>query len=191
MLPFYFAYLTIPIALFGTILYIKDTLTGKARPNKISWIFWTSAPFVGVYVAYQSGVAVPYLISIFMSGFTPLLVVIASFFNKNSYWKTTTFDIMCGVISAIAIIIWITTKNGFVSLSFAILADVVAGIPTIIKSWKYSDSETLAPYMASIVNQTIVLLIIVDFNFLNSGFPIYLILLNILIVLGIKKKLFL
>ena len=188
MLPEYFAYLTIIFALIGVSLYIKDTFLGKTKPNRVSWIFWTIAPFVGVYVSYKSGVSMPLLMATFMAGFGPLLVVIASFFNKNAYWKITKFDIGCGILSAVAIIVWVTTKNGTLSLVFAILADFFAGLPTIIKSWRHSDTETIGPYLYGNFNSIITFLIIKDFSFLNLAFPIYFLLANTIIILGIKKK---
>ena len=110
MIPEYFAYLCIVFGFAGSFFYIRDIFRGKAKPNRVSWIFWMIAPFVAVYIGFKSGVHVPLLISTFLAGFVPFLVLIATFFNKDSYWKTTKFDIFCGMISAITIIIWITTK---------------------------------------------------------------------------------
>jgi len=190
MIPEYFAYLSILFGITGSYYYIKDTIYGKTKPNRVSWIFWTIAPFVGSYIGYKSGVSAPLLISTFMAGFCPLLIVIASFFNKNSYWKINKFDILCGALSFTAIIIWITTKNGTLSLVFAILADLFAGVPTIVKSWKYSDTEIITPYSFGILNQIITFLIITNFSFQNYAFPFYLILINLTIILGIKKNIF-
>ena len=187
MIPENFAYLTILFSLWGGYLYIKGTIKGTTKPNRVSWIFWTIAPFIGVYISYKSGVSLPLLISTFMAGFIPLLVVIASFFNKNAYWKTTSFDIACGVLSFVAIIIWVTTKDPIMSLSFAILADLLAGVPTIIKSFKHSDSENIFPYSAGIINTLITLMIIENFSFENTSFPFYIMIINILIIIGIKK----
>ncbi len=188
MIPEYFAYFTIPLGLIGIFLYIKDTFQGKTRPNIVSWIFWTIAPFVGVYIAYQSGIAIPLLVSTFLAGFGPLLVVIASFFSKHSFWKITIFDIGCGVLSAVTIVIWVTTKDGVISLLFAILADLFAGLPTFIKAWRHSETENTGPYLFGSFNSVITFLIIQDFSFLNVAFPLYLLTNNLLIIVGIKKK---
>jgi hypothetical protein len=188
MLPEYFAYLTIILGLAGALYYIKNILYGTTRPNIVSWVLWTIAPFIGVYIAYKSGVSGPILFSTFMAGFSPLLVVIASFFKKGVYWKTTPFDIGCGILSAIAIIIWVTTKNGVVALSFAILADLLAGLPTMIKSWNHAETEHIAPYGFGIINQIITFLIIKDFSYLNLAFPIYFVVSNLIIIFEVKRK---
>jgi len=187
MIPEYFAYLTIILGLLGIIYYLKDIIYGQTRPNIISWIFWSMAPLVGVYIAYKSGISIPLLASTFMAGFGPLLVVIFLIFNKNFYSKISKFDIFCGILSFVAIIIWITTKNGILSLSFAVLADLFASIPTVIKSWKENSGEHIAPYSFGILNQIITFLIITNFAFLNLAFPLYLIIINIIIISGVKK----
>jgi hypothetical protein len=188
MLPQSFAYITILISFVGGYLYIRDTIRGITKPNRVSWFFWAVAPLIGVYISHKSGVSIPILISTFMAGFIPALVVIASFFNKNSYWRTTSFDIICGILSLAAIIIWVTTKNPFISISFAILGDLFAGIPTIIKSYKHSDSENIFPYTAGILNTIITILIIKEFSFENTGFPIYIMLLNLVIIIGVLRN---
>lgn len=190
MIPEYFAYLTILFGLIGIFYYIKDIIYGQTRPNIISWIFWSIAPLVGIFISYKSGISIPLLISTFMAGFGPLLVVLFLIINKKFYSKISKFDILCGILSLVVIIIWVTTKNGIISLSFAILADLFASIPTINKSWKDSEGEYMSPYLFGILNQIITFLIITNFSFLNLSFPIYLVLINIVIILGIKKHLF-
>ncbi len=160
MLPYYISYITIVLGLLGAISYIKEIFYGKTKPNIITWIFWSIAPLVGVFINYKSGIPVPLLLSTFIAGVSPLLVVIASLIKNNAYWNITKFDIICGIFSALAMILWVTTQNSVLSLSFAILADLVAGIPTLIKSWTHSDSESHGPYSMGIMNQIITFLII-------------------------------
>jgi hypothetical protein len=188
MLPYYTSYITIVLGLIGAFSYIRGMIYGNTRPNIVTWIFWSIAPLVGVFINYKSGIPLPLLLSTFIAGFSPLLVVIASFIKNNAYWKITKFDIFCGIFSAVAMILWVTTKNSILSLSFAIIADLVAGIPTLRKSWTHSDTESPGPYSMGIINQIITFLIIKDFSYLNIAFPIYFVLLNGAIILGIYRK---
>jgi hypothetical protein len=188
MLPSYILYLTIPISLYGVFFYIRDTIRGTTKPNRVTWILWTIAPLVGVYISYRNGVAFPLLLSTCMAGFSPLLVVIASYANKKSYWKTTDFDYICGALSLCAIVLWITTHNAVLSLAAAIVADACAGIPTVIKAWNASTTETVSPYLYGMVNQVLTFLAITQFSFTNTSFPLYFILINSLIIWGIVRK---
>lgn len=188
MIPEYFAYLTIIIGLVGAGLYIRGILYGTTRPNQVSWILWTIVPFVGAFVSYKSGISIPLLLSTIMAGMSPLLVVSVAFITKKWYLKTSIFDIGCGLLSITSIFIWITTANGIVALTFAILADLFAGIPTMVKSWHASETENVVPYSFGIVNQIITFMIIKDFSFMNIAFPIYFAVSNTIIILEVQRK---
>ena len=188
MIPLSFVYFTIPIAIISIYLYSKDILFGTVRPNKITWLFWGIAPLVGFFIGYKSGISFPILLTTFLSGVGCFIIFGIALFNKNAYWKITPFDIGCGIISAFSIIIWAYTKNGVLALAFAIFADFFAGIPTMIKSWRYSKTESALPYVLSILNIAITFLILEDITFLNFAFPLYMALANFVIILGIKHE---
>lgn len=188
MIPEYFVYLCFIFSFLSTYVYIKGIIRGETKPNIISWIFWSIAPLIGVYFGYKSGITIPLLVSTFSAGFFPLIVVIISLLIKNSYWKITWFDIFCGILSLFAVIIWIVTKNGFISVAFAVLADLFASIPTVIKSWKHSETEVAETYAYGILNQIITFLVMKNLNILSLIFPIYFFIINTIIVLGIKNK---
>lgn len=188
MLPEYFVYLCFVFSFLSAYAYIKGIIKGETKPNIVSWIFWSIAPLIGVYFGYKSGVKIPLLLSTFNAGFFPLIIVIVSLFRKNSYWKISWFDILCGTLSLFAIIIWIITKNGFLSVICAMLADLFASIPTIIKSWKHSETEVAETYAYGILNQIITFLVMKNLNTLSLIFPIYFFVINSIIVIGIKNK---
>ena len=183
-----FIYVGALLNLIGSISYVIDTIKGKTKPNRISWSLWALAPMVAFFAMLGEGVSFTGALMTFMVGFGPLLVLLASFLNKKSIWKITKFDIFCGLFSMISILLWVSTKNTLLSLSFAVIADLMAGIPTIKKSWTYSDTESSAPYSTGIINQIITFLIIKDFSYINIAFPIYFVLINTIIILGIYRK---
>jgi len=62
---------TIVLFFGGVLPYIKDTLKGKTKPNKMTWLMWSVAPLIGGMAAFADGVgwaALPVL----ASGFYPL-----------------------------------------------------------------------------------------------------------------------
>jgi hypothetical protein len=48
---------------------------------------------------------------VFMAGFSPLLIFIASFLIKKAHWKPSTFDYACGALSSLALILCYLTKD--------------------------------------------------------------------------------
>jgi hypothetical protein len=71
------------------------------------------------------------------------------------------------------------------------LTDGLAAVPTIVKSWKFPETETAAVYLPGIINNILGLLIISNWIFAIYSFSIYFILVNAVIIFCIyRKKLF-
>ncbi|MCX6791908.1 MAG: hypothetical protein NT149_02620, partial [Candidatus Gottesmanbacteria bacterium] len=129
----------------------------------------------------------------FSAGFIPLLVFIASFFNKKAVWRLGWLDFTCGGLSIFGLLLWLATRVGNIAIIFSILADVLAAVPTIIKSYRAPQSESYGIYFAGLIGVVITLLTITTWNFATWGFPIYLVVINfllfVLIKFPIKKRL--
>ena len=171
---------------FGILPYIKDTLKGKTKPNRVSWLMWSMAPIIGAAAAVADGVGWAAL-PVFTNGFYPLLVFIASFKNKNSYWKLEKFDYFCGFLSAMALIFWGITKEPLIAIVFAIISDGFAAIPTLTKSWKYPETENASPYAVGVFTTLTSFAAVKTWNFSALAFPIYLIITNAFIAFAILR----
>lgn len=187
MLPEYTIVAGILINLFCSFWYIKNILKGDTKPNPVSWLIWSLAPFVGVFLQLRAGASWS-VVGVFMAGFAPFLVVIFSLFKKNAFWKVRPFDLVCGLFSMAALIIYVVTSNLALSIVFAILSDFLAYIPTFVKTWKNPETETSSVYWGGIVNNILSLLIIKDWLFTIYSFQIYLVLANLIEVTFIYRK---
>jgi hypothetical protein len=176
------------IGLLGGISYIKDTLQGKVQPNRVSWGLWAVAVSIAFAAEISQGVKLQSLTT-FVVGFVPLLIFLASFVNKKAYWKITKFDLLCGSLSLIGLLFWWITKVGNIAIIFSIFADLAAGIPTLIKSYKYPESENWIEYMTSFINVIILLLTIKTWGFAYYGFPLYIFLYDFIAFILIRFKL--
>lgn len=174
------------VQLIGAASYIKSVVQGKAKPNKVTWLMWSVAPLIASAAALSNGVTWAVL-PVFMSGFAPLLVLIVSFLNKQSYWKLGTTDYICGALSVLALILWAITKEPNIAIIFAIASDGSAAIPTLIKSWRYPESESVSAYTTGLFNALTSFAAIQIFNFSSLAFPIYLVLINTSLTFSIYR----
>ncbi len=173
MLPEYFAIIGAVIASGGGLYYLYETIKGTAQPNRVTWLLWGVLPmitFIAQRVQGVEGLSWPS----FVAGFTPFLVVAASFLNKKAYWKTQPLDYTLMGSAIIGIILWIVTKEPNLAILFTILADLLASIPTILKSFRHPETESWIAYAISTFGFGIAVLSIHSFNFQNSAFVIYL-----------------
>ncbi len=190
MLPEKVIYIAVLINLIGIFFYMKSMFQEQAKPNLVSWIMWMLAPMVAIFFQLKAGAGLSVL-PVFMAGFGPLLVIIFSLIRKNGYWKINSFDIICGALSMLALVIYIFTKNLGLAIIFAIFSDLLAGIPTIVKSWKHPESEYSFLYLVGIFANIIGLLVIREWTFAVYSFGIYLVTMNIIIWFSINHKKFL
>lgn len=183
----YLVFVGAAIQMVGIISYGRDVIKGTVKPNRVTWLLWSIAPIIGTVAAMSTGVKWSVL-PVFMAGFGPLIIFIISFVNKKSYWQLTKFDYFCGASSILALALWLITKQAELAITFAIISDLFAAIPTIIKSWQEPETETVAPYLAGLFGIMSSFWIVKLWTFSELAFPIYLIVLNIILVLIIARK---
>jgi len=188
MLPSYFVIIGTLISVAGSAAYLVDTLKGKIRPNRVSFLLWSIAPFIAFAAQIKQGVGLEALMT-FSTGFFPLVVFIATFINKNAEWKINKFDWMCGFLSVIGLTLWIITKVGDIAIIFSILADGLAALPTLVKAYKYPDTELAWPWIATSLGVALTLLTIAHPDFTNSGFIIYILIVDSLVFCLVQFRL--
>lgn len=168
------------IGAIGSLAYLVDTVRGKVKPNRVSFLLWSIAPFIAFAAQIKQGVGLESLMT-FSTGFLPLTTFIASFANKKAEWRITKFDLICGALSIFGLILWLITKVGNIAIIFSILADALAAIPTLVKAYKYPDTELAWPWIATDFGVVLTLLTLKGLTFANSGFIVYIFVVNTLI----------
>jgi hypothetical protein len=162
---------------FANLSYIIDTIKGKIRPNRVSFFLWALAPAIIFFGQIQQGVGIQSLPT-FLICFNCTVILIATYINKNAYWKLRKFDYICGFLSLVGLVLWVVTKIGNLAIIFGILADGLACLPTIKKTYEEPKSENVWPYAAGFFTAVITLLTIKNWSFANSSFSIYIIIVN-------------
>jgi hypothetical protein len=180
-------YLGAAIGALGTAVYLRDTLRGTTKPNRVTWLLWAVAPLLAAAIEFDEGVGLRVLPT-FMVGLMPLLVFVGSFHNPASVWKIRRFDYACGVMSVVGTVVWLVTRNGVLGISAAIAADFLAGIPTVMKSWTHPETETVHSYVGTVISMIILLLTIDHWTFEVAAFPVFIVCLGSVEVLLVGGK---
>jgi len=183
----YLVFVGAAIQMIGIVSYGRDVIKGTVKPNRVTWLLWSIAPIIGTLAAISTGVKWSVL-PVFMAGFGPLIIFIISFVNKKSYWHLTKFDYFCGASSVLALALWLITKQAELAIIFAIISDLFAAIPTLIKSWQEPETETVAPYLAGLFGIFSSIGILKMWTFCELAFPVYLLVINLALILIISRK---
>lgn len=182
----YLVFFGMLVSLLGTISYIRHIIKGKVKPNRVTWFIWAAAPLIASAAALSDGVGLAVL-PVFIAGFFPLIVFVIAIFVKDAFWKLSKFDIVCGILSVLALVLWYVTKQPEVAIAISLLSDFLAALPTVIKSWKYPETEASFAYITGTINAATSFAAIEVWNFSSVAFPVYIIVLSLVIILFIER----
>lgn len=183
----YLVFIGVGAQAVGIYAYIRGTLRGTIKPNRVSWFMWSLAPLIATAAAFTDGVRLAVL-PVFMSGFGPLLVFVASFVNRGAYWRLRRFDFINGFLSLLALVLWAVTKDPNVAIVFAIASDGFATMPTLAKIWRFPGSEVRWPYVTSLLSVLTSFTAIRTWNFASYAFAVYLVIADSFLILAFSRR---
>lgn len=160
------------LSILGSARYSLQTIRGHTRPNRVTWFLWAAAPIIGFVAQLGGGVGLTSIMTLSI-GLGPLMIFVASFVNPASYWRIGAVDVACGCVAVLALVVWLSLDNPALAVVFAVLADLVAGVPTIRKAWSTPATENPAVFVLSTVNAVITMLTIDHWDVATWAFPAY------------------
>jgi len=173
MLHTLITFVSVSLTVLAGLSYIRATLRGEARPNRVTWLLWAVAPLIGGVAQLASGVGLSTLV-VLSSGVMPFLVFASSFANPKAYWALSRFDYVCGGFSVLALVLWALTRDPTVAILFSLIADVLAGAPTILKFVRHPETEDRRSYIFAAMGNVLGLFSITEYSFESVAFNAYL-----------------
>lgn len=168
--------------------YLRDTLAGKTKPNRVSWSLWALAPLISLGAAFSADADLWASVRVLVGGIVPAAIFLASFINKNSYWRLGRFDWFCGGLSLVALFFWQFTDSPLVAVLLATAANTFASVPTFIKAWNYPETESRLIFIMSFLSAILIIPAIPVWTIANSAFQIGLMLTTAAMVIAIYRK---
>lgn len=187
MIPEYYAVVGAIVGSLGGFYYLYETIVGKARPNRVTWLLWGLFPMI-IFVAQRAQGVQGLSWATFAAGFTPFLILLASFLNEKAYWKTEPRDYYLMVAAVGGIVLWALTDNPNLAILFSLIADFLAGLPTLLKSYRHPQTESWIAYAISTLGFGVGVLAIPSLTFENYAFVTYLFILNGLLAILSSRK---
>lgn len=160
------------LSLAGSTRYAVQTVRGRTRPNRVTWLLWAVAPIIGFLAQLDGGVGLPSIMTLSV-GVGPAIIFLASFVNRVSFWRIALFDVACGLASVVALVVWLSLGDPRTAVVFAVLADLLAGVPTIRKAWTDPATENGTVFVLSAANAAVTLFTIDRWDVATWAFPVY------------------
>lgn len=180
-----FLALSVIFALLSPVIGITAVLMGNFRPQRmtrllifvISLLFvgslWEQGDRNGIYVAGAQ----------LLGGMVLLLLSI-----KRGMGGTNRLDLLVLALALASLLAWKATNNPLLGLLMSIVTDLIAFSPTLVKTWKYPETEEWKFYASDVVASTFSLLSITTYGLATIAFPAYIWLINMVSVVMILGR---
>lgn len=177
------------LALVGNIPYLIDVIQKRVKPHPYSWFVWSIVSMVTLIGGIQKGAGLAALAIAASEVFTILIFLFALRNGiKDSFKNVAKKDTIFLVIALLGLIPWFITKDPTISVVVVVCIDLVAFIPTLIKTYKDPESETYLLYSMNIVRHLLILLTVSQFNLATTFHSFAMIVTNTMMTLFIVKS---
>jgi hypothetical protein len=166
---------TLILSLASPIFYTRSMLAGKAKPHRVTRLI--------VWLAAVAGVLGIIFAGIFLARATYLLIMSLIY----GVGGASRLDKWCFVIGILALVLYVVTGNGLLAISFGIIADLIAYIPTFVKTWKDPKSEDPTFFTIEAVASLFAVIAIWELR-ADILFPIYFVLCSLAVIFLIYRK---
>ncbi|MES2023282.1 MAG: hypothetical protein V4439_01225 [Patescibacteria group bacterium] len=168
--------------------YIRDILLHKTKPQRMTWFIWC----ILLTIAFVAQIFKGGTWSLITTGVDWLGVVTIFFLSiKYGMGGTRKLDKIALAGAGIGLIIWYFTNEPLFALLISVLIDFVAGMLTIIKTYKEPETETFIAYMICGTGGLLGVFSVGELNFSLILFPLWICLLNyaigITVILGRRR----
>lgn len=167
------------IAIGSMVPYIRDIARGRTKPHLFSWLVWTAIT-IGAFTAQVTGGGGP---GAWATGcLATLNVVVLVMSVARGEKRRTVFDrvSLCGC--GAAGVLWLTTRDPLWSVVLITLIDVLAYVPTWIKSWSKPQEETLSSHMCTAVAYALSMVALTRFTVVTALYPSSLLVADLILI---------
>lgn len=164
------------LAMGAVIPYIKDILHGTSKPNTVSFAIWEFLLLISFLAQLTSGASWSILMLAGDLIGTGIIVILC--LKGYGYHKYGWTEWVCLALAILAIVLWQVTKEPVLAIIFALIADLMAAVPTVVKT--YRDPWSEAPTMWFIIAFAAILSLVSTeiHDAPNILFPAYLLCIN-------------
>ncbi len=179
--------LSILLEVIGYLMYLKAILAGNAKPHRTTRLVILVIANIAAFSLFaQQNYVVFWLASVAV--LFSWIIFLLSFKYGMGGWEKT--DIVCLIIALSGIVLWKATDDPFLALYAAILADFTGMVPTLLKTYHKPHTEVWYFFFLSGISAVCNIVALHTFMFKDYLYPLYLVVINMLMAfLALRKKL--
>lgn len=168
------------LVLTSPILYIRAISKGRAKPHRTTRFTILVTTILGT----TSLLAQHDTVAVWLAGASALqaiVIFLLSFKFGMGGWAKS--DIACLIIATIGIVAWQTTTDPIFGLFASIFADLVGMVPTLIKTYRFPNTEIASYFVFDTFAGLFSLLAVKTWTVQEVSYPIYIFLINLAVAI--------
>src|SRR3989338_2872220 len=177
-------FVTVMLAFIALYPFIVDIFKNKTKPHIFTWVVWAVVTILAFFGQWQKGGGP----GSWTTGVTGILTIFIALISlKKGSKDITKSDVVMFIGALLGIIPWLLTKDPTLSVVILTIIDVLAFIPTIRKTIKDPQSETLVSYILHAVRHSLSITALANYNMATYIYPASLAVMNVVVILAILK----
>lgn len=177
------------IACVSYVPYIRDIRRGKTKPHAFSWFIWALLAYIAGFAQIAGGGGVGAAVTLVTATISLWIAYIAF---KDGSVKITLGDKLSLAAALFAIPLWIITKQPLLSVVIVSFIDVIGFWPTIRKSFRSPEQETISTHLLSTIKHCVTIAAQQKYNLVTVLYPASLAITTglfvLMLVVGRSKK---
>jgi hypothetical protein len=175
-----FALISFIIIVAPIIPYTKDMARGRVKPSRSTRVMFLGLLLLAFFQQHSlgAGLGLALLVGEILGSLAILLFSI-----RYGVGGLAKLDIACYTLLILDLGIWAVTNNALLAIVLTMVADMIALVPTVVKTWKDPQSETYYWWLMGVVAPVFGILSEGNFSLQEVLFPVYLLLANLAVVL--------
>lgn len=181
-----FAVVAALLAIVGNVPYVKDVLDKKVQPHAYTWFVWSLVSGIIFFGQLSKGAGIGALPTFASEIFTVIIFLLSL---RYGFKKVTLVDTFFLALALVGIALWVATDDPTLSVIIAVIIDLIAFVPTILKTWTYPKTETPLLYSMNVTRHVLALFSLQAYNIATTLHSIAMIVTNsIMTVIMLTKK---
>lgn len=162
--------------------YICDTLAGRTRPQRASWLIWSVLGSIALGSQIHEGATASLWFAAIQVGGTIAIFGLSMFRGQGAFCSPR--DVFVLLAAAAGLILWTLTDSAVYALTITISISLLGGSVTVLKAYREPNSETQSTWFLSCIASWFAILSVGEANWVLLAYPMYLFTLNGAILLA-------
>lgn len=156
--------------------YMTDTLRGKTRPLRASWLIWSVLSSISLASQFAEGATISLAYAAAQCGGTIFIFALSIRRGMGTFLKGS--DGIVIAAACMGLVIWYVTDNAAYALFLSCAISLLGGSVTVFKSFLDPDSETMSFWTISFVASVFAVLSVGRIDPVLLVYPTYLLILK-------------